>query len=481
MTPPPPQRPAGLRPWRELHLWQIQPLRDVLVIVIIVLLFRLGYTLRLVTVPILLALLLAYLFEPLVQRLTRIRRVNRSIAAGGIIIGAGLLVVVPIVVATVFAAGQGVRYAQFLSRNVDLVIASSQTPGETELRQQLPNDSWVWIRDQLADIREKERLEAEARAQRQREDALEREAREARERGEEPAAGDVPPAQPAAAPPASPQANPAPTSMSEVVLRWVRDNAERIGKRVLSSGTDALGIAFDVFKGFGLLVFTCFLTAFFFFFFSTGWGRVQRVWRDAIPERHRARTLELLSKMDRVVSGFVRGRLTISLIQCIIFSIGYWLVGVPMPLIIGPIVGILAIVPYVGLIGIPISVVAMWLDPQPLFGWQEAFWWSIAGPFIVYQVGQILDDYLLTPLIQGKATDMDTPAILFASISGGILAGVYGLLLAIPVAACLKIFLREVAIPRFREWTRGEASDPLPFGVDPVSRIVPRDPPPASE
>lgn len=477
MPNPPPQRPASLRSWRELHLWQIQPLRDVLVIVIIVLLFRLGYTLRLVTVPILLALLLAYLFEPVVQRLTRIRRVNRSVAAGGIIVGAGLLVFVPIVIATIFAAGQGVRYAQFLSRNVDLVIASSRTLDETELRQQLPNDSWVWLRDQLAEIREKERLEAEARAERQRQEALERQAREARERGEEPPADAAPPA-PAATPAQPTEA--APAGMSEVVLRWVRDNAERIGKRVMSSGGDALGIAFDVFKGFGLLLFTCFLTAFFFFFFSTGWGKVQRVWIDAIPERHRARSLELLSKMDRVVSGFVRGRLTISLAQCVIFTIGYWLVGVPMPLIIGPIVGILAIVPYVGLIGIPISVVAMWLDPQPLFGWQEAFWWSIAGPFIVYQVGQILDDYVLTPLIQGKATDMDTPAILFASISGGILAGVYGLLLAIPVAACLKIFLREVAIPRFREWTRGEASDPLPFGVDPASRMITRDPPPSS-
>jgi predicted PurR-regulated permease PerM len=79
---------------------------------------------------------------------------------------------------------------------------------------------------------------------------------------------------------------------------------------------------------------------------------------------------------------------------------------------------------------------------------------------------QFLDDYVLTPTIQGKSTNMDTPTILFASIAGGALAGIYGLLLAIPVAACIKILMREVFWPRFRAWAQGNASDPLPIQSD---------------
>ena len=53
--------------------------------------------------------------------------------------------------------------------------------------------------------------------------------------------------------------------------------------------------------------------------------------------------------------------------------------------------------------------------------------------------------------------------ILFSSIAGGVLAGFYGLLLAIPVAACVKILLNEVFWPRFKKWAEGKEQDFLPI------------------
>jgi predicted PurR-regulated permease PerM len=58
---------------------------------------------------------------------------------------------------------------------------------------------------------------------------------------------------------------------------------------------------------------------------------------------------------------------------------------------------------------------------------------------------------------------MDTPTIVFASLAGGALMGVYGLLIAIPLAACLKILLREIFWPRFKAWAEGRARDFLPI------------------
>jgi predicted PurR-regulated permease PerM len=87
----------------------------------------------------------------------------------------------------------------------------------------------------------------------------------------------------------------------------------------------------------------------------------------------------------------------------------------------------------------------------------------VLAPVVVFAVAQAMDDYVLTPRIQGQSTDMNTPAILFASLAGGVLAGVYGLLLAIPVAACLNILLKEVFWPKFKEWAEGRASDFLPI------------------
>jgi predicted PurR-regulated permease PerM len=82
----------------------------------------------------------------------------------------------------------------------------------------------------------------------------------------------------------------------------------------------------------------------------------------------------------------------------------------------------------------------------------------------VYVCAQLLDDWVLTPTIQGKTTDLSIPLILFASIAGGALAGIYGLLIAIPAAACLKIVLDEVVWPKFKAWAAGRERDFLPIG-----------------
>ena len=86
-------------PWRELHLWQIQPVRDVLGGLMIVGIFWLGLKLSLITVPLLLAILLAYLLEPVVSLITMRANVGRTTAAGGLIVLTGLVIVVPAVVA----------------------------------------------------------------------------------------------------------------------------------------------------------------------------------------------------------------------------------------------------------------------------------------------------------------------------------------------------------------------------------------------
>ena len=73
---------------------------------------------------------------------------------------------------------------------------------------------------------------------------------------------------------------------------------------------------------------------------------------------------------------------------------------------------------------------------------------------------------MLTPVIAGKATNLDPVTILVAVLAGGSVMGVYGMLLAIPAAACGKILATEVLLPKVRAWTKGEARDPLPIDAD---------------
>lgn len=489
---PPPEGagPAGgggsSRPdWWYLHLWQIQPIRDVLVIGAVILLLQIGYSLRIVTIPILVAMMLAYLFEPLIKRVTSRNWVSRPGMALMIIFTAAVLVVVPLTVGIGFAAVQGTQLARSLATNIGLVNQAVERSEDTaemqEALDRLPNQGWRSIAEYFISLKaEATTLEESRGSPRHPPDPTEGQRTgegAAREATEDPGADPHGPRTPldedeAASAEATAEAlrlerrreaRSAELELARWVTNWVETHASEISQQALATGRGAVGLALGTVTSVGVFLFQGFLAAFFFYFFSTGWGKVQEFWQSLIPERRRGVVIDLLKKMDAVIAGFIRGRMLIGVILSAYFTLAYWLIGVPAPLVIGPVTGLLCLVPYLGFISIPMSIIAIWLAPSPWFAFQTSWWWMIFAPIAFYQLGQILDDYILTPAIQGKSTDMDVPSILFATIAGGALAGVYGLLLAIPAAACLKILLREIFWPRFRRWATGKEKDFLPL------------------
>lgn len=181
-----------------------------------------------------------------------------------------------------------------------------------------------------------------------------------------------------------------------------------------------------------------------------------------IPEAGRYRWMRIIKRMDRAIAGFVRGRLTICAIEGVFMTGAFWFIGLPAPLLLGPLVGAMFLVPFVPALMVPVNILLLWLQSDAA-GFRAEWWWIVFAPVGCHICGQILDDYILTPRIQGDNTDLEMPTILFASLAGGALAGVYGLLLAIPVAACLKILATEFLWPRVEKWVKGEVKDPLPI------------------
>jgi len=503
---PPPSDPK--RSWAGLHLWQIQFVRDAILIALVVGLVMLGYKLSTVTVPMLLAVALAYLFEPVVAKMTRSGFMGRSSAAATIILLAVVLVVAPVTLGAGFGVVQGAKYARALADNIQKTIYSVDNPGDDDARFVLPERGWRWIRDKIVAEKKKERVS--------RKPGLEAEPDPTKIPLTANPSNTVLSKPEAAAPgaeagndaeiglgadgTAAPETTPAPGTDAlgdkgveiapgvefaaglepglvgeepsdafqflRLVGEWLETNASAIGKRALSAGGGAVDAAVSTLGSLFKLGFAAFLTAFFFFFFCTGYGRLLAFWNSLIPQKRRGRVVDLLSQMDEVVAGFVRGRLTICATLIAYYSLAYWLIGVPAALLVGLGVGLLTLVPYAAGAAIPVVMGLMWLD-ESTGTFRDAWWWVVGAPMVVLAIQQFLDDYVLTPRIQGKTTNMDTPTILFASIAGGVLAGFYGLLLAIPVAACIKILLREVFWPRVRAWIQGRAEDPLPLQSGP--------------
>lgn len=431
---------------RTLHLWQFQPVRDLLLIALVVGTVYAGYALRTVTVPLLVALALAYLVEPIVSWLTRARRLSRP---GAVLILLGVLsllvaavvgIVAPIVVGQTLSFAQNLRAGRFdgtLSRLVDAM------PSEYR------DEARHWV-DRLIHPAAPSPPATE-------------EQKPASISESEPPSGVAP------APEAGPTPEPAADEFAPAIPAPVVPVRETLGS--VDLGNPLVSIlgrgaaqAYDVAIVLVKLGLVLFLIPFYFYYFSVHWPSIVGFFADLVPDERRKATEELVREMDRAVAGFVRGRITIAFLMGILFAIGWQACGVPYGLALGFLTGVLSIVPYLGGIGLPVAVGLLVADQfaQPEAE-RMAIWAMLVWPTAVFVAVQTIEGYLLTPVIAGKATNLDPVTIVVAILAGGSLAGVYGMLLAIPIAACGKIAARRLLLPRIRDWVRGRVSDPLPI------------------
>jgi predicted PurR-regulated permease PerM len=171
------------------------------------------------------------------------------------------------------------------------------------------------------------------------------------------------------------------------------------------------------------------------FYLLCDWHKVVSGIRNIIPPKARETIEPLAQECDSVLSAFIRGQLLVILALSLIYSIGLSIVGLPLGLMIGAIAGVLSLVPYLGsIVGIIIATVAAYVQLD-----------SITSLFLVwgvFAVGHIIENFVLTPYLIGNRIGLHPVAVIFAVLAGGCLFGFMGVLLALPVAALLMVWIR---------------------------------------
>ncbi|CAN5848498.1 AI-2E family transporter [soil metagenome] len=150
----------------------------------------------------------------------------------------------------------------------------------------------------------------------------------------------------------------------------------------------------------------------------------------AFPARHRAFVAELAEKADRSVGGYIRGQLLISAAVAVLAGIGLTLLGVPLAIPLAVLAGVFNVVPFFGPIVVSIPTVIMGLT----LGFGQAVG-ALAVLFLVNQV----DAHILTPLIYSRTIELDPVTIVVSILLGLTLFGLVGALLAVPIAAFVKL------------------------------------------
>lgn len=173
------------------------------------------------------------------------------------------------------------------------------------------------------------------------------------------------------------------------------------------------------------------------FYMLRDWDNFVAYINDLLPRTEEPVISRLAKESDEVLGGFLRGQLMVMLALGAIYSIGLWMVGVDLALLIGMTAGILSFVPYLGLvIGVVIAGLAVLFQTGDMV--------DLMLVFFVFTIAQMIEGMLLTPLLVGERIGLHPVTVIFAVLAGGQLFGFFGVLLALPVAAVLGVIMRHL-------------------------------------
>ncbi len=162
--------------------------------------------------------------------------------------------------------------------------------------------------------------------------------------------------------------------------------------------------------------------------------RIVRSVDDLLPRASRDSVVSVATEIDSVLGQFFRGQLTVMIILAVLYAGLYAVAGVRLAIPIGIVAGLLSFIPYVG--GGVAIVLALLVSLLDFHSWSQII--AVIG---CYAVVQTLEGFVITPKIVGDKVGLSAVWVLIALLVGGELAGFVGVLLAVPVAAVMKILV----------------------------------------
>jgi len=172
------------------------------------------------------------------------------------------------------------------------------------------------------------------------------------------------------------------------------------------------------------------------FYLLRDWDVITQRVSELIPRPYYKTVSVITHDANSVLSSFLRGQLSVMLALGAIYTIGLWIVGVELSLLIGMGAGMISFVPYlgtiVGLVGGVIAAMVQFGDVNHIF-----------YVLIVFSFGQLMEGFILTPWLVGDRIGLHPVAVIFSVLAGGQLFGFVGVLLGLPLAAVVMVLLRH--------------------------------------
>lgn len=191
------------------------------------------------------------------------------------------------------------------------------------------------------------------------------------------------------------------------------------------------------------------LTVIYVLFILIDYPQIVRGFKLIIPHKYREDALVVVRDVQSSMNHYFRGQGLVALCAACFYCIGFSIIGLPLAIPMGILVGILYMIPYFQYVTlIPVAIIC---GIYSLSG--EVTFISLFGKsLLVYVISQCICDYILTPHIMGREMGMNAAIILLSLSIWGSLLGIIGMIIALPVTSLLMAYYeRYISNPREKE------------------------------
>lgn len=200
----------------------------------------------------------------------------------------------------------------------------------------------------------------------------------------------------------------------------------------ITSGVNALG---------GLAVaFVCIL---YIIFLLLDYEKITKNWQKYIPQKYSDTIQMVIHDLDRNMNAYFRGQALVAGIVGILFAIGFQIIGLPMGIGIGLLIGVLNLVPYMQALGIPPCILLALIQASET---GRPIWVVLLCVAAVFIVVQSIQDMVLVPKIMGNVTGMGPAWILLSLSIWGSLLGIIGMIIALPLTTLLVSYYKRFVL-----------------------------------
>lgn len=180
-------------------------------------------------------------------------------------------------------------------------------------------------------------------------------------------------------------------------------------------------------------------------FLLLDYDKLRENWHTYLPEKLRPKVIEFMEELNYSMVGYFRQKTVIVIIQMVLFSIAFNIMGLPLATLLGLVIGLMNYVPYLQLVGaIPCMMSAGLLSYET----GTPFWIYLVILLGIFALLQLLEDGFLVPYFMKKVTGLN-PALMLLSISvWGSLMGVIGMIIALPATAILMTYYQKYVLKK---------------------------------